>query len=167
MNPKIRYAWGLSSLGDFIAASSAHGLVAVEFAERGPVLPIALHERFAQADMVEDAAGMAATVRALASLIERPQTGSELAIDMHGTEFQRQVWHALRGIPAGQTASYGMLAASLGQPKAAREVAQACAANTLAVLIPCHRIIKKDGSISGYRWGVRRKRALLEREARA
>ncbi len=91
----------------------------------------------------------------------------DLPLDMRGTEFELRVWNALRDIPAGQTVNYGEIAARIGAPREAREVAEACAANTLAVIVPCHRVVKKDGSISGYRWGFKRKRALIEREHRA
>jgi AraC family transcriptional regulator of adaptative response/methylated-DNA-[protein]-cysteine methyltransferase len=98
-------------------------------------------------------------------LVESPEVGGNLPLDLRGTEFQKRVWQALRGIPIGSVASYTEIASQIGSPKAFRAVARACAANALAVLIPCHRVVKNDGALSGYRWGLARKRALLEREA--
>ena len=100
-------------------------------------------------------------------LVEQPRLGHDLPLDVRGTAFQQRVWQALRDIPAGQTASYAEVAAKIGKPAAVRAVAQACAANSLAVAIPCHRVVRSDGALSGYRWGVERKRALLDREAAA
>jgi AraC family transcriptional regulator of adaptative response/methylated-DNA-[protein]-cysteine methyltransferase len=97
-------------------------------------------------------------------LIEAPAVGLDLPLDIKGTAFQRRVWAALRAIPAGSTASYAQVAERIGQPGASRAVAQACGANTLAVAIPCHRVLRGDGDLGGYRWGAARKRALLERE---
>ena len=167
MQQSIRYAWGDSSLGRFIAASSERGLVMVEFADADALPMQALRLRFPDADLVEAPEAMAQTVAELSRLIDHPQLNSTLALDLRGSEFELRVWQALREIPAGQTLSYGTIAARLGAPGMAREVGAACAANTLAVIVPCHRVLKKDGSLSGYRWGVKRKRALLEQEARA
>ena len=166
MQQIIGYCTGRSALGDFIAAASDRGLVAVEFGDSPETLTQALRQRFAGAEVVEDQAGLADAVARVAALIEHPRTQDELALDLRGSEFEVRVWRALRAIPPGETRSYGQIAAQLGAPKMAREVGAACAANTLAVLVPCHRVLKKDGSLSGYRWGVGRKRALLEREAR-
>ena len=167
MSEQIRFAWGQSSLGPFIAAASDRGLVACEFADQPAVTLAGLRQRFTDGVLVEDAAGLAPTVTALAGLIDAP--GSELALplDPRGSAPERRVWDALRAIPPGRTASYGEIAARLGPPHDARSVGEACAANTLALLIPCHRVVKKDGGLSGYRWGVRRKRALLAREQQA
>jgi AraC family transcriptional regulator of adaptative response/methylated-DNA-[protein]-cysteine methyltransferase len=100
-------------------------------------------------------------------LVEAPELGLELPLDVRGTAFQQRVWQALREIPAGSSASYSEIAGRIGSPHSARAVAHACAANPLAVAIPCHRVVRSDGGLSGYRWGVERKRALLQREARA
>jgi AraC family transcriptional regulator of adaptative response/methylated-DNA-[protein]-cysteine methyltransferase len=167
MQQSIRYAWGNSSLGRFIAASSERGLVMVEFADADALSVQALRLRFPDADLTEAPEAMAQTVAELSHLIDHPQLNSTLALDLRGSEFELRVWQALREIPPGQTLSYGAIAARLGAPGMAREVGAACAANTLAVIVPCHRVLKKDGSLSGYRWGVKRKRALLEQEARA
>lgn len=167
MSEQIRYAWGESSLGPFVVASSDRGLVAFEFADHPAATLAALHQRFAGTAVLEDAAGLAATVTALANLIDHPGTPVDLPLDPRGSAHERQVWEALRAIPPGRTASYGEIAARLGPPHDARSVGEACAANTLALLIPCHRVVKKDGGLSGYRWGVRRKRTLLAREQQA
>ncbi len=167
MPEQIRYAWGHSSLGGFLAAVSAQGLVAFEFAERGAPAIDALRLRCPDAIVSEDGAGLAATIAALAAVVERPGDDLGLMLDPRGSARERLVWQTLRQIPTGQTTSYGEIAASLGTPREAREIAEACAANAIAVLIPCHRVVKKDGTLSGYRWGVRRKRALLARERTA
>jgi AraC family transcriptional regulator, regulatory protein of adaptative response / methylated-DNA-[protein]-cysteine methyltransferase len=156
----IRYASGDSSLGPFVAALSARGLAFVAF-DAGLA---ELDGRFPDADLVEDRAALAETISKLTVLIDRPESDAGLTLDLQGSDFECRVWNALREIPVGTTATYGEIAARLGVPRQAREVGDACAANKLAVVVPCHRVVKKDGSISGYRWGVRRKRKLLERE---
>jgi len=160
----IRYAAGQSSLGPFVAALSDRGLATVEFGEMDEA---DMKARFPNAALVEDRAALQEPLRKLATLIDHPENSADFALDLQGSEFELKVWRALREIPAGTTATYGDIAARLGSPREAREVGEACAANRLAVVVPCHRIVKKDGSISGYRWGVKRKRALLEREHRA
>jgi AraC family transcriptional regulator of adaptative response/methylated-DNA-[protein]-cysteine methyltransferase len=156
----IRYAFGDGSLGPFIAALSGRGLAFVAF-DAGPA---ELEARFPDADLVEDQAALSETIGKLAAMIDHPENDAVLTLDLQGSEFECRVWNALREIPAGTTTTYGEIAARLGVPRRAREVGEACAANKLAVVVPCHRVVKKDGSISGYRWGVRRKRKLLERE---
>jgi AraC family transcriptional regulator of adaptative response/methylated-DNA-[protein]-cysteine methyltransferase len=135
----------------------------------GEAMRAGLLVRFPDAEIVEDPAALAGTLGRIAGLIDHPGRDAGLArdlpLDLRGTPFELQVWEALRRIPAGRTASYGEIAAQLGTPRLAREVAEACASNILAVVVPCHRVVKKDGSISGYRWGFRRKRELLGREA--
>jgi AraC family transcriptional regulator of adaptative response/methylated-DNA-[protein]-cysteine methyltransferase len=160
----IRYAAGQSSLGTFVAALSERGLALMEFGEMGEA---ALRDRFPDAELVDDPVSLQATLGKLAELIEHPENDADLALDLQGSSFELKVWQALRDIPAGATATYGEIAARLGAPREAREVGEACAANRLAVVVPCHRVVKKDGSISGYRWGFLRKRTLLEREHRA
>ncbi|MEO8714727.1 MAG: methylated-DNA--[protein]-cysteine S-methyltransferase [Acetobacteraceae bacterium] len=164
MSEHIRWAFGQSSLGGFIAATSDRGLVAFEFGDGRTPLVDALRLRFPDAVVEEDDAGLSGTVEELAAVVEHPEQQSDLALDVRGSDYEKRVWDALRRIPAGQTVSYGAMAAKLGAPREAREVAEACAANTIAILIPCHRVTKKDGSIAGYRWGFKRKRALLARE---
>jgi AraC family transcriptional regulator of adaptative response/methylated-DNA-[protein]-cysteine methyltransferase len=126
-----------------------------------------LQDQFPKADLVGGERGYEDLVARVIGLIERPGAGLDLPLDIRGTAFQQRVWKALQQIPVGTTASYADIAKVIGMPKAARAVAQACGANTLAVAIPCHRVIRNDGALSGYRWGVERKRALLDREAQA
>jgi AraC family transcriptional regulator of adaptative response/methylated-DNA-[protein]-cysteine methyltransferase len=159
----IRYAIGHSSLGDFLAVSSDRGLVAFEFTDRGAAVPDLLRDRFPAASPEEDQAGLSEVVGKLEALVDHPETDPGIALDPRGSDYQKRVWSLLREIPAGQTTTYGALAARLGT-RDARDVTEAIASNAIAILIPCHRVVKKDGSLSGYRWGSRRKRALLERE---
>lgn len=156
----IRYAFGDSSLGPFVAALSARGLAVVAF-DAGLA---ELEGRFRDVDLVEHQAALGETIGKLAAMIDHPESDAGLILDLQGTDFECRVWTALREIPVGATTTYGEIATRLGVPRQAREVGEACAANKLAVVVPCHRVVKKDGSISGYRWGVRRKRKLLERE---
>jgi AraC family transcriptional regulator of adaptative response/methylated-DNA-[protein]-cysteine methyltransferase len=156
----IRYAFGDSSLGPFVAALSRRGLAFVTF-DAGIA---ELEARFPDADLVDDQAALSETIGKLATMMDHPENDAVLTLDLQGSEFECRMWNALRQIPAGTTTTYGEIAARLGVPRQAREVGEACAANKLAVVVPCHRVVKKDGSISGYRWGVRRKRKLLERE---
>jgi AraC family transcriptional regulator of adaptative response/methylated-DNA-[protein]-cysteine methyltransferase len=167
MSERIRYTSARSSLGEVLIATSDCGLVAFEFIDQLAPAIDALRHRFPEATVEEDAAGLTTSRDALLGLLDRPACDPGLALDPRGSARQRRVWDALRAIPAGQTASYGEIAARLGMPWDAREVADACAANMLAILIPCHRVVKKDGTLSGYRWGVRRKRTLLMREQQA
>jgi AraC family transcriptional regulator of adaptative response/methylated-DNA-[protein]-cysteine methyltransferase len=166
MSEKIRYAWGASSLGEFIAAVSDVGLVAFEFGENPSAMLMALESRLPGASVVQDQVGMAGIVETLERVVDHPAQGATIPLDTRGGDYQKQVWAMLQEIPAGETTSYGALAARLGT-RDARDVTEAIGSNTIAILIPCHRVIKKDGSVSGYRWGVRRKRSLLEREQRA
>lgn len=167
MATTLRYAKAESSLGSFVAGMSDKGLVMVEFGEMNEAMRANLAARFPDATLIEDAAGLRDVVGHLADALEHPGSASDFALDLQGSAFELNVWEALRQIPAGRTSTYGEIAKKLGVPRQAREVGGACAANRLAVVVPCHRVVKKDGSISGYRWGVRRKRALIEREARA
>lgn len=165
MATTLRYAKGESALGPFVAAISGRGLAMLEFGGLTPAIRDGLAARFPGASLVEDRAALDGLLPRLAQLIARPRDDHGLVIDLRGSAFELRVWEALGRIPAGKTASYGEIAAQLGTPRLAREVADACAANMLAVVVPCHRVVKKDGSISGYRWGFRRKRELLAREA--
>ena len=123
-----------------------------------------LQDRFPKADLVGGDPAFEDLVAKVVGLVEAPMIGLDLPLDVRGTAFQQRVWQALRDIPPGETATYGEIAERIGAPRAVRAVAQACAANNLAVAIPCHRVIRTDGALSGYRWGVDRKRALLARE---
>lgn len=163
MREIIRFAWGISSLGDFIIALSDKGIVALEFGSARETTEDALQARLAEADLHRSQDELAEVVATVTGLIDDPAKDCDLPLDMRGTAYEVNVWTMLREIPAGQTTTYGALAARLGT-RDPREVTQAIANNAIAVIVPCHRVIKKDGSISGYRWGVRRKRVLLARE---
>ena len=166
MSEIIRYAFGQSSLGDTFAAISDGGIVAFEFGDDRAALLDRLRQRFPDAQLDEDGAGLAGTLDQLAAVIDAPrrEPGHDLALDLHGTAYQLRVWEMLRSIPAGETTTYGEIAARLGTPRDARDATAAIAANPVAMLVPCHRVVKKDGTLSGYRWGFWRKRALLARE---
>jgi AraC family transcriptional regulator of adaptative response/methylated-DNA-[protein]-cysteine methyltransferase len=164
---EIRFAIGQCSLGAILVARSERGVCAILMGDDPDVLVRDLQDRFAQARLVGGDAAFEQWVAQVIGFVEVPRTGLHLPLDLRGTAFQQRVWQALRDIPSGQTASYTEIADRIGAPKAVRAVAQACAANPLAVAIPCHRVVRSDGSLSGYRWGVERKRALLEREAQA
>jgi AraC family transcriptional regulator of adaptative response/methylated-DNA-[protein]-cysteine methyltransferase len=164
MPETIRYAWGESSLGDFIIAVSDVGLVAFEFASKKAAMEDAIRSRLPTVDLVLDQDGLAEPLARIENLIEKPGFDAKLELDLRGTPYEISVWKMLQEIPTGETTNYGALAAKLGT-KDAREVTAAIASNPIAILVPCHRVIKKDGSISGFRWGVARKKALLDREA--
>lgn len=160
----IRFAVGQTSLGALLVASSERGVVAILLGDDPGQLVRGLQDRFGQARLVGADAGYEALVARVVGLIETPARGLDLPLDVRGTVFQQRVWEALRRIPPGATASYAEIARDLGVPGAVRAVGGACAANGLAVAIPCHRVVRSDGGLSGYAWGVERKRALLERE---
>lgn len=161
----IRFAVGECSLGAILVARSQRGLCAISLGDEPEALARELQDRFPRAEMVGDDEDFARLVARVVGFVETPgEGGLDLPLDIRGTAFQKRVWTALSQIPLGQTASYAEIAHRLGQPQSARAVAGACAANTLAVAIPCHRVVRQDGSLSGYRWGVERKAALLERE---
>ena len=162
----IQYAIGSCSLGLVLAARSAQGVSAVLLGEDREALRAELHGRFPAAQLVEDEGGLASLVAEVSGFMEAPESGFTRELDLRGTEFQRAVWSALREIPAGHTTTYAAIARRIGRPEAVRAVAQACAANRLAVIVPCHRVVRSDGDLSGYRWGVDRKRELLKREQR-
>lgn len=161
----LRWAVGETSLGLALVARSDAGLRLVTLGDDAEALEADLGKRFKHARIVQDAEGLAADLKAVADLVDHPDHTLSLPIDDQGTELQKAVWAALREIPAGQTASYADIAKAIGRPSAFRAVAQACGANPLAVITPCHRVVRADGGLSGYRWGVERKRALLAREA--
>ena len=160
----IHFALGRSSLGSVLVAWTGKGVCAILLGDDSRALADDLRKRFPRADLTEGGADIERLLTAVASLIEAPAKGLDLPLDTHGTEFQRRVWEALRRIPAGKTVSYTDVARRIGAPNSVRAVAQACGANSIAVAIPCHRVVRSDGELSGYRWGVDRKRALLERE---
>ena len=160
----IRFAVAQCDLGAILVAASAQGLCAISLGDDAETLVRELQARFAQAELAADDPQFDAWVAQVVALVQAPGVGLSLPLDLRGTLFQRQVWQVLRGIPPGQTLSYAQVAERLGQPKAARAVARACAANAVALAVPCHRVVRGDGGLSGYRWGVDRKRALLLRE---
>ena len=162
----IRFAVGECSLGSILVAQSERGICAILLGEEPGALVRDLQDRFPKAELVGGDAKFERLVAQVVGFIERPGQALDLPLDVRGTAFQQRVWQALRSIPAGTTTSYGDLARHIGAPESARAVAQACAANPLAVAIPCHRVVRSDGNLSGYRWGVERKRTLLDREAR-
>ena len=160
----IRFAIGECSLGSILAASSEKGVVAILLGDDPEALVHDLQDRFPKAQLVGGDREYETLVAGVVGLVEAPGLGHALPLDVRGTAFQQRVWQALREIPAGHTATYSDIAHSIGQPEAVRAVAGACAANPLAIAIPCHRVVRSDGSLSGYRWGVDRKRRLLDRE---
>jgi len=163
----IRFAVGECSLGSILVAATDKGVCAILLGDDPQALTEDLQDRFAQAELIGGDAQFEALVAKVVGLVEQPRLGLDLPLDVRGTAFQQRVWQALREIPAGETASYAEVAEKIGKPAAVRAVAQACAANALAIAIPCHRVVRNDGALSGYRWGVERKRALLDREAAA
>ena len=162
---RLRFAVAPCSLGSVLAASSAQGVAAILLGDDADALAADLARRFPKATLVPGDADYAALVARVAAFVDQPADGLDLPLDVRGTAFQRRVWEALRRVPAGATTSYAGLAQAIGQPSAARAVAAACAANPLAVAVPCHRVVRGDGNLSGYRWGVERKRRLLAVEA--
>ncbi|MEA2175708.1 MAG: AraC family transcriptional regulator [Blastocatellia bacterium] len=164
---EIRFAVGECSLGSILVARSERGVCAILLGDDPDELARDLQNRFPRANLIGGDGEFEQLVSQVVGFVEAPALGLDLPLDVRGTAFQQRVWQALQKIPAGSTASYADIAHRIGSPKSVRAVAQACGANALAVAIPCHRVVRNDGALSGYRWGVERKRALLEREARA
>ena len=164
-NEEIRFAVGQSSLGAILVASSRKGVVAILLGDDAEELVHDLQDRFPKARLIGADRDYEAMVARVVGCVEAPEIGLDLPLDIRGTAFQQRVWQALQDIPVGRTVCYAELAQRIGAPSAVRAVAGACAANKIAVAIPCHRVIRNDGSTSGYAWGVDRKRALLDREA--
>jgi AraC family transcriptional regulator of adaptative response/methylated-DNA-[protein]-cysteine methyltransferase len=163
----IRFALGQCSLGAILVAATERGVCAISLGDEPDALLRELQDRFPKAELIGGDRDFERLVAKVVGLVEQPTKAAALPLDIRGTAFQQRVWKALARIPAGKTLSYSELAKRVGMPSAVRAVASACGANTLAVAIPCHRVLRNDGAISGYRWGVARKRALLDREARA
>jgi AraC family transcriptional regulator of adaptative response/methylated-DNA-[protein]-cysteine methyltransferase len=163
----IRYAIRPCWLGSMLVAGSDVGLTAVLLGDDADALVRELRSRCPEAMPADDDARFARVVAAVACLVESPASRCEVPLAPRGTVFEQRVWEALRAIPAGATATYSEIAARIDAPGASREVGEACAANPLAVVVPCHRVVRKNGGLGGYRWGPRRKRALLAREAAA
>ena len=164
VDARIEFAIGESSLGAILVARSQRGVCAISLGDDADLLLRELQDRFPRAELVGGDIGFERLVAQVVGMIEQPNLGIDLPLDVRGTAFQQRVWQALGQIPPGQTASYAQIAQRIGSPTSVRAVAQACASNTLAVAIPCHRVVRSDGALSGYRWGVERKRELLLRE---
>ena len=166
-SPTLRVAFAHSTLGRLLVAATPRGLCALLIGDDPALLTADLARRFPRTVIEPTAAGFEATLAQLVTQVEQPRQPLSLPLDVHGTAFQQRVWQALCTIAPGQTRSYAQVAAQIQAPRAYRAVAQACGANPLAVLIPCHRVVGSDGALSGYRWGIARKAELLRREQAA
>lgn len=167
LNEEIRFAVGQTCLGAILVASSTKGVAAILLGDDPEGLVQDLQDRFPRARLIGADREYEAMVARVVGFVETPEVGLNLPLDVRGTAFQQRVWQALREIPVGTTVSYAEIARRIGSPKSNRAVAGACAANNLAVAIPCHRVVRHDGAVSGYAWGVERKQALLEHESRS
>ena len=163
---EIKFATSECSLGSILVAQSEKGICAILMGDNPDTLVNDLKTRFPNVSLIKTDKELKDAIHHVMNFIETPHLGLALRLDIRGTVFQKKVWQALSKIPSGSTLSYSDIANSLGSPKAVRAVAGACAANPLAVAIPCHRVLRSDGGLSGYRWGIERKRLLLEREAK-
>lgn len=163
----IRFAIGECALGSILVAGTERGICAISLGDDPEALLYALQDRFSRAQLIGGDNAFERYVAQVIGFVETPAAGLDLPLDIRGTAFQQRVWQALREIPSGATASYAEIATRIGSPSSVRAVASACAANKLALAIPCHRVVRTDGGLSGYRWGVERKRQLLESEAMA
>jgi methylated-DNA-[protein]-cysteine S-methyltransferase/AraC family transcriptional regulator of adaptative response/methylated-DNA-[protein]-cysteine methyltransferase len=162
----IAFSIGECTLGEVLVARSSVGVCAILIGSDVDELKNDLSARFPGGKLISDESQLRDDLSKVLRFIETPSEGLDLALDMRGTPFQRRVWDALRAIPVGTTVTYTELARRIGEPKSARAVASACASNAIALAVPCHRVVRHDGTLSGYRWGVERKRDLLLREAR-
>lgn len=162
---EIEFAVGECSLGSILVARTKRGLCAISLGDDPDALVRDLKDRFPKASIVAGDCDFKDLVSTVIGFVERPAIGLDLPLDLQGTAFQQRVWKALKQIPAGSTATYAEIADRIGMPKSVRAVAQACGANPVAVAVPCHRVVRSDGGVSGYRWGVGRKRDLLRRES--
>ena len=165
MNANIHFDIGSSTLGQVLVALNHKGICAILPGDSPAALQRDLRRRFPRARIEQDPARLARVLPQVLAFVDGRSASLDLPLDAAGTQFQQRVWHALRSIPSGQTASYAEIARRIDAPKSCRAVAQACGANPLALAIPCHRVVRHDGGVSGYRWGAARKRVLLEREA--
>jgi AraC family transcriptional regulator, regulatory protein of adaptative response / methylated-DNA-[protein]-cysteine methyltransferase len=162
----VRFTVGESTLGSVLVAMSDKGLRAISLGDDPETLVRELRDE-CDGEPLADDAGLKGVLAEIVSFVENPARGLDLPLDVSGTPFQQRVWQAVRAIPAGSRASYGEIAERIGAPKEAYAVGETCAANRIALAIPCHRVVRKDGGLGDYRWGFKRKRALLAREARA
>ena len=166
-NAVIRFAVGETSLGSILVAQSERGVCAILLGDDPAKLVRDLQDQFPRAELIGGDASFEKLIARVVGFVEAPALGLDLPLDVRGTAFQRRVWQALRRIPPGKTVTYAEIARRIGKPRAVRAVGQACGANPLAVAIPCHRVVRNDGGLSGYRWGIARKRELLGRERKA
>ena len=166
-NTEMRFAVGECYLGSILVAASHKGIAAILLDDDPEALIHDLEDRFPKAKLIGGDRDFEKIMAKVVGLVEAPEAGLDLPLDVRGTAFQHRVWQALREIPVGTTATYSEIAERIGMPKAVRAVAATCAANKIAVAIPCHRVVRNDGSLSGYRWGVDRKRLLIAREAKS
>ena len=162
---EIQYTIVATELGKLLVATTPRGVCAVRFGESEAELLRELKRDFSAAEITRDDKALATIANQVKQLVNGSTTPLNIPLDLRGTAFQQMVWKELRRIPVGETRSYAQVAKKIGRPKAVRAVANACASNSVAVVVPCHRVVQKNGSLSGYRWGVKRKAALLEREA--
>lgn len=163
----LRFGYGDTALGMIVVAESTHGVAALFIGDDRDDLLRDLKDAFPEITFVPDQESLSETIAKAVTLVDAPYAGSDIKLDLRGTPLELAVWNALRAIPAGETRSYGAIAQSLPMTATAQDVGAACAANRIAVAVPCHRVVKSDGSISGYRWGVRRKRRLINMEGTA
>lgn len=163
----ISFATADCSLGTVLVARSERGVCAIAFGDEALDLVSDLRRQLPDAELVESASELVEILAEVVAATTAPATSLDLGLDTRGTPFQEEVWRALASIPPGQTTTYAELAQRIGRPNAIQAVGQACGANRIALAIPCHRVVRSDGSLAGYRWGIERKRALLEREGRA
>jgi len=163
---QIRFAIAQSSLGLTLVAATAKGICAIFLGEDPATLEEELRRRFPRAEITGDDAGLRGLLTRAIAAIEKPRKAAALPLDLQGTPFQQQVWAALRDIPPGETTTYGEIARRIGRPQAVRAVGAACGANPVAIAVPCHRVVGSSGKLTGYRWGVERKRSLIAREGK-
>jgi AraC family transcriptional regulator, regulatory protein of adaptative response / methylated-DNA-[protein]-cysteine methyltransferase len=166
MNTHLHFGLFGSSLGQVLIASGPRGICSITLGDSGDALTSDLVRRFPAATLERNDAKLRAAFAQVEAFLRDPSRGLSLTLDAGGTEFQQRVWRSLRDIPAGETVSYADVARRIGAPTSSRAVAQACGANRIALAIPCHRVVRRDGGLSGYRWGPARKRALLAMESR-
>ncbi|HEY1613823.1 MAG TPA: methylated-DNA--[protein]-cysteine S-methyltransferase [Rhizomicrobium sp.] len=162
---EIRFATARSELGTILVARSPAGVCAILVGDEAKALKRDLAAEFGDARLVRDDRGLNADLDRILTFIENPAKGLDLPLDIQGTPFQRRVWTALLGVRVGYKITYAALASRIGEPRAVRAVANACAANAIALAIPCHRVVRSDGALAGYRWGMERKQFMIEKEA--